>query len=38
MKQKQLKARNIEKDHGKDLLDAIVFLLLFLVLLWYLKI
>jgi hypothetical protein len=38
MKQKQLKARNIEKDHGKDLFDAIVFLLLFLILLWYLKI
>jgi hypothetical protein len=38
MKQKQLKAKNIEKDHGKDLFDAIVFLLLFLALLWYLKI
>lgn len=38
MKQKQLKARNIEKDHGKDLFDAIIFLLVFLILLWYLKI
>ncbi len=37
MKQKQLKAKNIEKDHGKNLFDAIVFLLLFLALLWYLR-
>lgn len=38
MKQKHLKAKNIEKDHGKNLFDAVIFLLLFLALLWYLKI
>jgi cytochrome c1 len=38
MKQKHLKANNYDKDHGKNLFDVIVFLLLFLALLWYLKI
>lgn len=38
MKQKHLKAKQIEKDHGKNLFDALVFLLAFLILLWFLKI
>ena len=32
-----MKARTFEKDHGKSLFDAIIFLLAFLLLLWYLK-
>ena len=38
MKHKHLKVKNFDKDHGKNLFDAIIFLLVFLALLWYLKI
>jgi hypothetical protein len=38
MNPKHLKSKTIEKDHGKNLLDAIVFMLLFAFLLWYFKV
>lgn len=33
-----MKQKPIEKDYGKDLRDTIVFLLLLLLALWYLKV
>jgi len=33
-----MKQKQIAKDHGKDLYDAVIFLLLLLVVLWFLKI
>jgi hypothetical protein len=36
MKQKQV--QKVERDYGKDLRDTIVFLILLLVVLWYLKV
>ena len=33
-----MKQKQIVKDHGKDLYDAVIFLLLLLVVLWFLKV
>jgi hypothetical protein len=38
MKQKHPKSKVIAKDHGKNLFDAIIFMLLFTLLLWYFKV
>jgi hypothetical protein len=34
----KVKQKQVEKDYGQDLLNSIVFLILLLVVLWYLKI
>jgi hypothetical protein len=34
----KVKQKQVEKDYGQDLLHSIVFLILLLVVLWYLKI
>lgn len=33
-----MKQKQVEKDYGKDLRDTIVFLILLLTVLWYLKV
>jgi hypothetical protein len=39
MKQKRaLKHKTYGRDHGKDLFDAIIFLMLLLTVLWYLQV